>query len=133
MNKVVLMGRLTKDVETRYTSEGLAVSRYSLAVDRPGKDKGADFINCVAFGKVGEFAEKYLAKGTKVAIVGRIQTGSFENKEGKKVYTTDVVVESHYFCESRGGEKPHNITAPNEPNDEMPPGFESIDEDDMPF
>ena len=104
MNKVILIGRLTKDVETRYSGE-TAVSRYSLAVDRRFKREGeqtADFINCVAFGKSGEFAEKYLKKGMKIAVTGRIQTGSYTDKEGKKVYTTDVIVEEHEFCESKG-------------------------------
>lgn len=103
MNKVILIGRLTKDVETRYaqSAEGnFAISRYTLAVDRKGRDAGTDFINCVAFGKQGEFAEKYLRKGTKIAVSGRIQTGSYEGKNGK-VYTTDVVIEDHYFCESK--------------------------------
>ena len=105
MNKVILIGRLTKEVDTRYsqTSQGnMAISRYSLAVDRKGKDAGTDFINCVAFGKQGEFAEKYLHKGMKIAVEGRIQTGSYTDKEtGKKVYTTDIIVEAHEFCESR--------------------------------
>ena len=104
MNKAILIGRLTKDVETRYAGE-TAVSRYSLAVDRKYKREGeptADFINCVAFGKSGEFAEKYLRKGMKIAVTGRIQTGSYTDKDGKKVYTTDVIVEEHEFCESKG-------------------------------
>lgn len=110
MNKVMLMGRLTKDPEVRY-SQGenpMAVARYSLAVDRRGAKKDgeqtADFINCVAFGKSGEFAEKYLHKGTKIVVIGRIQTGSYTNKEGQKVYTTDVVVEETEFAESKKAE-----------------------------
>ena len=112
VNKVILMGRLTKDPEVRWTQgeNAMAIARYNLAVDRRGKDKEADFISCVAFGKSGEFAEKYLKKGTKILVSGRIQTGSYE-KDGKKVYTTDVVVEEHYFCEGKSsgessGEKP---------------------------
>lgn len=104
MNKIILIGRLTKDVETRYSGE-MAIARYSLAVDRKFKRDGeptADFINCVAFAKNGEFAEKYLKKGMKIAVTGRIQTGSYTDKDGKKVYTTDVVVEEHEFCESKG-------------------------------
>lgn len=106
MNKVILMGRLTADPEVRYSQgeQSTAVARYRLAVDRRFKREGeqaADFISCVAFGKNGEFAEKYLRKGTKIAVVGRIQTGSYTNKDGAKVYTTDVVVEEHEFCESR--------------------------------
>jgi single-strand DNA-binding protein len=106
MNKVILIGRLTDNPEVRYSNKGdeaLAVARYRLAVDRIGE--GADFISCVAFGKQGEFAEKYLKKGTKVAVEGRIQTGSYE-KDGKKVYTTDIVVERHEFCERRSEEPP---------------------------
>lgn len=113
MNKVNLIGRLTKEPDVRY-SQGenpTAVARYTLAVDRKFKKEGdtqtADFINCVAFGKSGEFAEKYLKKGMKIAVAGRIQTGSYTDKEtGKKVYTTDIVVEEHYFCESKGQEEP---------------------------
>lgn len=106
MNKVILMGRLTRDPEIRYAQNenGTAVARYSLAVDRRFKrdgDQDADFIGCVVFGKGAEFAEKYLAKGTKIVITGRIQTGSYTNKEGQKVYTTDVVVEEQEFAESK--------------------------------
>ena len=106
MNKVILMGRLTKDPDIRYSQgeKATAVARYALAVDRKFKRDGeasADFINCIAFGKNGEFAEKYLRKGTKIVVVGRILTGSFTNKDGQKVYTTDVVVEEHEFAESK--------------------------------
>lgn len=106
MNKVILMGRLTRDPDVRYTQgqEPMCVARYTLAVDRRYKREGeqaADFISCVAFGKNGEFVEKYLAKGTKVVIVGRIQTGSYTSREGQKVYTTDIVVEEHEFAESK--------------------------------
>ena len=106
MNKVILIGRLTKDPETRYSQgqNSTCISRYSLAVDRQFKrdgDQAADFLNCVAFGKQGEFAEKYLKKGTKIAVTGRLQTGSYTDRDGKKVYTTDVVVESHEFVESK--------------------------------
>lgn len=100
MNKVVLVGRLTKDIDMRYSQEGGAVGRFSLAVDRFGKDNGADFINCIAFGKRAEIMSKYTGKGTKIAISGRIQTGSYE-KDGRKVYTTDVVVDDFDFCESK--------------------------------
>lgn len=111
MNKVILMGRLTRDPEVRY-SQGetpLAIARYSLAVDRRmtrnNQDgQTADFINCVAFGRQGEFAEKYLRKGTKIAVTGRIQTGSYTNKDGVKVYTTEVVVEDHEFAESKSAQ-----------------------------
>lgn len=113
MNKVILMGRLTRDPEVRYSNsqngEQLAIARYTLAIDRRNVRKNAgdnqqsaDFIPCVAFGKTGEFAEKYFRQGTKVAITGRIQTGSYTNKDGQKVYTTEVVVEEQEFAESKG-------------------------------
>lgn len=106
MNKVILIGRLVADPEVRYSQgeKSSAVARYRLAVDRKFKREGepeADFINCVAFGRNGEFAEKYLHKGIKIAVVGRIQTGSYTNKDGVKVYTTDIIVEEHEFCESK--------------------------------
>ena len=106
MNKVILMGRLTRDPEVRYSAgeNATAVARYTLAVDRRFKRDGestADFIQCVAFGRSAEFAEKYFRQGIKIAITGRIQTGSYTNKEGQKVYTTDVVVEDQEFAESK--------------------------------
>ncbi len=107
MNKVILMGRLTRDPEVRY-SQGenpMAIARYTLAVDRRfnrnGDENTADFIGCVAFGRQAEFAERYLHKGTKIALTGRIQTGSYTNRDGVKVYTTDVVVEDQEFAESK--------------------------------
>lgn len=107
MNKVILIGRLTKDPEVRYSqgNTATAIARYTLAVDRRFKrenEPSADFINCVVFGKAAEFTEKYLSKGTKVAVTGRIQTGSYTNKDGQTVYTTDVVVEDQEFAESKG-------------------------------
>lgn len=107
MNKVILMGRLTRDPEVRYSGgdNSMAIARYTLAVDRRFKKDGeqsADFISCVCFGKAGEFAEKYLRKGTKITIAGRIQTGSYTNRDGQKVYTTDVIVEEQEFAESKG-------------------------------
>ena len=110
LNKVMLMGRLTRDPDIRYSNnnnEALCIARYTLAVDRRfAKDgeQGADFINCVAFGKAGEFAEKYLRQGIKMVIVGRLQTGSYTNKEGHKVYTTDVIIEEQSFAESKKSE-----------------------------
>ena len=106
MNKVILMGRLTRDPMVRYSQgeKPMAVARYTLAVDRRFKREGeptADFISCVALGKQGEFAEKYLRKGTKIAVSGRIQTGSYTNRDGVKVYTTDVIVEDQEFAESK--------------------------------
>ena len=105
MNKVILMGRLTRDPEVRYSQgeSAMAIARFSLAVDRRFKRQGeadADFINCVSFGKTAEFAERYLKQGTKVVACGRIQTGSYTNKEGQRVYTTDVIVEEVEFAES---------------------------------
>ena len=107
MNKAILMGRLTRDPEVRYTQgeNQMAIARYTLAVDRRfnrnGDENTADFISCVAFGKAGEFAERYFRKGTKVVVSGRIQTGSYTNKDGAKVYTTEVVVEEQEFAESK--------------------------------
>ena len=107
MNKVILIGRLCRDPEIRYSQQGdeqMAVARYTLAVDRRYKkdnEQSADFISCVAFGRSAEFAEKYLKQGTKICVCGRIQTGSYTNRDGNKVYTTDVVVEEQEFAESK--------------------------------
>jgi len=102
MNKCCLIGRLTRDPEVRYTNDNLCIARYTLAVDRKfTKGEETDFIPCIAFGKAGEHAEKYYRKGLKVAVVGRIQTGSYTNKDGQKVYTTDVVIEDQEFAESK--------------------------------
>ena len=104
MNKVLLIGRLTRDPDIRYTQQNnTAIARYTLAVDRMVKnsEQSADFIRCVCFGKTAEFAEKYFYKGIKIAITGRIQTGSYTDREGQTVYTTDIVVENQEFCESR--------------------------------
>ena len=109
MNKVILMGRLTRDPEVRYSQgeRAMAIARYTLAVDRRGRrgqdgnDQTADFINCVSFGRTAEFAEKYFRQGLKIAVTGRIQTGSYTNREGQKVYTTEVVVEDQEFAESK--------------------------------
>ena len=121
MNKVILIGRLTKDTDTR-VSQGdnpTYITRYTLAVDRRFKRDGepsADFINCVAFGKSAEFAEKYFFKGMKVAITGRLQTGSYTNKDGQKVYTTDVVIEEQEFAESKqANEQRHEQSGQNLP------------------
>ena len=118
MNLVCLCGRLTKDPDVRYTqgAEPMAIARYTLAVDRRKKDENsADFISCVSFGKSAEFAEKYLHKGIKILVEGRIQTGSYTNKDGKKIYTTDVVVESTEFAESKNSAQ----QAPAEPTADM--------------
>ena len=120
MNKVVLMGRLTRDAEIRYSQgdNSLAIARFSLAVDRrykkDGEEQTADFISCVAFGKTGEFFERFGKKGTKFVIEGRIQTGSYTNKDGQKVYTTDIVVESAEFAESKSSASGNAAPAPNQ-------------------
>ena len=127
MNKVILMGRLTRDPEVRYSQgeNAMAIARFTLAVDRRGRrqDGGneptADFIGCVCFGRQAEFAEKYLRQGTKIAVTGRIQTGSYTNREGQKVYTTDVVLDDIEFAESKnaqgGGESSYSYRAPSRP------------------
>lgn len=164
MNKVILMGRLAREPEVRYSqgTEPLAIARYTLAVNRRFKRQGepeADFINCVAFGKTGEFAEKYFKKGQMVSVVGRLQVRSWEDNEGKKRWSTDVIVEEQYFAEGKhdseknGGSKPapeqnrpaaaqsRPATAPNKPAKQMglaeQEGFypidESVEDDDLPF
>ena len=138
MNKVILIGRLTADPDIRYSNDGTAIARYYLAVDRRYKkesEQSADFISCVVFGKGGEFAEKYLKKGTKIAVEGRIQTGSYTNREGKKVYTTDVVVEAQEFAESKAQSAE---TAPERAPEPKPDegGFMSIPDgiqEELPF
>ena len=137
MNKVIEIGRLTKDPEIRYSqgANTTCIARYTLAVDRKFKQEGqptADFINCIAFGKLGEFAEKYLHKGVKIAVTGRIQTGSYTNKDGQKVYTTDVVVEEQEFAESKS-QQSNSQPQPTPSNND---GFMSIPDgidDGLPF
>ena len=140
MNKVLLIGRLTADPEVRYTQEQKAVATYTLAVDRRfAKNAGderqtADYIRCIAFEKKGEFAEKYLRKGIKIAVEGRIQTGSYTNREGKKVYTTDVIVEQQEFCETKK-DSVQAAPAPIEPQ-KADDGFMDVSEDideELPF
>ena len=121
MNKAILMGRLTKDPDVRYATSGdnqICIARYTIAIDRRktqnNEDPGADFIPCVAMGKNGEFAEKYLKKGTKIAVTGRITTGSYTDKDGKTVYTTEVTIEEQEFAESKKGEDPENRAARDE-------------------
>ena len=130
MNVVMLMGRLTRDPEVRATTgnEPMTIARYTLAVDRRTKDKATDCINCVCFGKNAEFAEKYLRQGMKIVVEGRIQTGSYTNRDGKKVYTTDVVVEGHEFAESKG-EKTETKAEPK--TETRQDGFMPIPDDDM--
>ena len=128
MNNVALVGRLTRDPEVRYTPENLAVARFSIAINRTpgrnGEDRGADFPNIVVFGKQAENCEKFLTKGKQVAIQGHIQTGSYKGKDGKRVYTTDVVTDRVEFLGSKqDGQQPSNV----------PEGFTAIDDDDIPF
>ena len=144
MNKAILCGRLTKDPDVRYSqgAEPQAIARYTLAVDRRGRgtkegEQTADFISCVAFGKAGEFAEKYLKKGIKMIVTGRIQTGSYTNKEGVKVYTTDIVVEDQEFAESKNSSQNDTGNAQSAPaNASEDDGFmdipDGIDEE-LPF
>lgn len=142
MNKVVLMGRLTREPDVRY-SQGespMAIARYTLAVDRrfrrDGNEQSADFISCVSFGKTAEFAERYFHKGTKITISGRIQTGSYTNKDGQTVYTTEVVVEEQEFAESRNASQGNDYSAPAAPSAPAGDGFinipDGIDEE-LPF
>ena len=142
MNKVVLMGRLTRDPEVRYSQgeNALAIARYTLAVDRRFKRDGeqtADFINCVVFGKSAEFTERYFRQGMRVVVCGRIQTGSYTNRDGQKVYTTEVVVEEQEFAESKGsgsGSSQQNV--PQQSPDVGPDGFMNIPdgiEEELPF
>ena len=146
MNKVILMGRLTRNAEVRYLQgdASTAVARFTLAVDRRFKrdgDQSTDFINCVAFGKTAEFFERFGRKGTKFVIEGRIQTGSYTNKDGQRVYTTDVVVENVEFAESKSASEGNNggyvpVEKPS-PSQAMGDGFmnipDGIDEDELPF
>lgn len=133
MNKVIMLGRLVRDPDIRYSQGDTAtcIAKYTIAVDRKTKDKETDFISCVAFGKNGEFVEKYLTKGTKIAVTGRLQTGSYTNKEGQKVYTTDVIVEEHEFVETK---KAHEENANDYPK--SGDGFMNIPdgiEEELPF
>ena len=141
MNKWIGIGRLTRDPEVRYTNgdKPMAIARYTLAVDRRFKREGqdgADFIPCVAFGKGGEFVEKYCKKGTKLAVSGRIQTGSYTNKEGQKVYTTEIVVEEQEFAESKAAQSGQQNTQPAKEEEGMD-GFmnipDGLDDEELPF
>lgn len=146
MNKVILMGRLTRDPEVRYSQgeRSMAIARYTLAVDRRGRrqqDNGqnVDFINIIAFDKAGEFAEKYFRQGMRVLVSGRIQTGSYTNKEGAKVYTTDVIADDQEFADSKnassgGGNQSQDRPAPSSP---IGDGFmnipDGVEDDGLPF
>ena len=137
MNKVILIGRVVRDPEIRYSqgASSTCIARYTLAVDRKFKQEGqpnADFINCIAFGKLGEFAEKYLHKGVKIAVTGRIQTGSYKNKDGNTVYTTDVVVEEQEFCESKSQSNSKPQPTPSNDNSWMSIP-DNLDDNSLPF
>ena len=139
MNKTVLIGRLTRDVEVINAGATL-VARYTLAVDRKYKREGeqtADFIPCIVFGRNAEFAQKYLTKGKKIAIVGRIQTGSYTNRDGQKVYTTDVVVEEQEFVESKASEHSENSSNKSDGLHKDSDGFmnipDDLEDDELPF
>ena len=144
MNKVNLIGRLTADPEVRYTQgdQPMCIASYRLAVERRGKkvegQQNADFISIKAFGKGGEFAEKYLHKGMKVAVSGHIQTGSYTNRDGQKVYTTDVIADEQEFCENKAANDVAQNTAPKETQKATPPidDFMSIPngiDEELPF
>ena len=141
MNKVILMGRLTRDPDIRYSAgeNSTAVARYTLAVDRRFRRDGeqtADFISCVAFGRSAEFAEKYFHQGIRIVVSGRIQTGSYTNKDGATVYTTDVVADRVEFLEwgDRNDRPSQGRPARQEPAEaDIPEGFQAIQDDDIPF
>ena len=145
MNNVSLVGRLVKEPEARYSqgANATCVARYTLAVQRQFKVEGqpdADFISCVAFGKAGEFAEKYLQKGMNIAVTGRIQTGSYKNKDGNTVYTTDIIVQTQEFCERKGDAPAKTNTSPNTTKTNNNNGSESfvsipdgVDSEELPF
>ena len=148
MNKVILMGRLTRDPEVRYSQgeNSSAIARYTLAVDRRFRrnndgEQSADFISCVTFGRNAEFAEKYFKQGTKIAVSGRIQTGSYTNREGVKVYTTEVVIEEQDFAESKAAAAQNSSMGVPQPSAPQPSaaasdGFMNIPdglEEELPF
>lgn len=146
MNRVILMGRLTRDPDVRYSTgeRQMAIARYSLAVDRrrasrsaDGSEQTADFINCVVFDKGAEFAEKYFHQGMRVLVSGRLQTGSYTNKDGQKVYTTDVIVDDQEFADSKGaGESGSGFTRPT-PQQAASDGFmnipDGVEDEGLPF
>lgn len=131
MNNVSLVGRLTRDPEIKTTNSGSTYARFSIAVDRRGKDAGTDFINIVAFGKTSEFIERYFRKGQRIGINGRIQTGSYEGKDGKKVYTFDVIAENVEFVESKSASGPASATPANADGFVNVP--DGLEDDGLPF
>lgn len=143
MNRVILCGRLTREPEIRYSQTingSMAVARYTLAVDRAFKkesEQAADFINCIAFGKNGEFAEKYLHQGTKIIVEGRWQTGSYTNKDGQKIYTNECAIERHEFCEGKNGTNGGGQTSSRPEPNSVGDGFmsipDNIEDEGLPF
>ena len=148
MNRVILMGRLTRDPEVRYSQgeRSMAIARYTLAVDRRGRrgqegsEQNADFIPCVAFDRAGEFAEKYFRQGMRVLISGRIQTGSYTNKDGQRVYTTEVIIEDQEFADSKnssGGDGGYQPMSRPAPTSAIGDGFmnipDGVDDEGLPF
>lgn len=136
MNNVSLVGRLTRDPEVRYTDGGSSLARFSIAVDRRFKKEGqsdADFPSCVAFGKTAEFIEKYFRQGQRIGLTGRIQTGSYTNNDGVKIYTTDIVVESAEFVESKGSGGQDHTNQPLTDEDGFMNIPDGIDDDELPF
>lgn len=144
MNRVILMGRLTRDPNVRYSQgeRAIAIARYTLAVDRRGRksqdnEQTADYINCVAFDKAGEFAEKYFRQGMRVLVSGRIQTGSYKNRDGVKVYTTDIVVEDQEFADSKGAAAGSSQGSNQSQNTDAGDGFmhipDGVEDEGLPF
>ncbi|MEY8354704.1 single-stranded DNA-binding protein [Lachnospiraceae bacterium 54-53] len=145
MNRVILMGRLTRDPEVRYSQgePAMAIAKYTLAIDRRGRknadnnERSADFINCVAFDRSGEFAEKYFSQGMRVLVSGRIQTGSYTNKDGIKVYTTDIIVDDQEFADSKSSPSYNDNSSLKTEATNGGGGFinisEGIDDPDLPF
>lgn len=129
-NIVILTGRMTKDADLRYTNTQVAVARFTLALDRgkdkDGKDKGADFPGCIAFGKTAEFIDKYAGKGNRISVVGHLQTGSYD-KDGQKVYTTDIIVDKVEPIDWKGGNETKSTDT------DIPEGFSALEDEDLPF
>lgn len=140
MNLVALLGRTTKDIELRYSQSGMAVAKFTLAVNREyvkqGEERQADFISCVAFNKTAETLANYVSKGRQIAIRGKIQTGSYVKDDGTKVYTTDIIVDSFYFADSKqGGQTQGNYQAQPQQGSQqnLQPSWASDEDDDLPF
>ena len=131
MNNVCLVGRLTRDPEIKVSASGSSYARFAIAVDRRKKDDGADFINIIAFGKTSEFIEKYFRKGQRIGIAGRIQTGSYDGKDGKKVYTFDVIADNVEFVESKSASGPASATPANADGFVNVP--DDLEDDGLPF